>query len=380
MANIEDYLTWRGDVPFDIDPFNEIDNLVLCELVYSAFDGIVPGPSVKDKISIEEVCSLFFAKYTEEELMARTALTKLAPFLMRKMIHSKRFGGIKLSGFVNEVDAKEQMQFAVCTFYLPDGTIYVAFRGTDDSIIGWQEDFNMCYSSGTAGQLRAVKYLNDNFSRTMKPIRVGGHSKGGNFAVYASAFCKTHIKDNIIAIYNNDGPGFIPELLRTDEYKSINRRIHRFIPTESIIGMLMYTKARTKIVVSDSKGIMQHDPMSWQVIRNKFDTEKEISSYSKMMDEIIKKWALHFDYETREIFWDIFFDTIISSGATKMSQVTSQKVRSVASITKEIQSLDPKNQALVIDVLKKLLLVGGDNIKNTLLTKLLKSPIMRKKE
>ena len=380
MANIIDYLDWRGDVPFKLDPFNEVDNVLLCELVYSAFDGIVPGPNLKTKLSIEEVCELFFSKYTEEELMARKAMTKLAPFLMKKMAHSKRYGGTKVSGFVNEVDKDKQIQFAVCTFYLPDGSIFVAFRGTDDTLIGWKEDFNMCYSDGTGGQLKAVNYLNENFARTMKPIRIGGHSKGGNFAVYAAAFCKTHIKDNIIAVYNNDGPGFIPEILKTDEYKSILKRVKRFIPTDSIIGMLMYTKTKPAIIVSDNKGINQHDLLSWHVQRNKFEYATAISSSSVMIDEVIKKWALRFDYETRAIFWDIFFESLESSGATKMSQITSKKVKSVATLTREIQQLDPENQAIMIDVLKHLVVEGGDSIKSTLISKLPKNVIIRKKE
>lgn len=380
MANIVDYLKWRGDVPFEISPFNEVDALVLCELVYSPFEGLVPGPGLKEKISIEDLCDRFFLKFSDEELLKRVALTKLAPFLMREMAHSKRFGGMKIAGFMNEVDAENQSQFSVCTFYVPDGTIFVAFKGTDDSLVGWKEDFNMCFSPGTGGQLKAVKYLNHNLARTMKPIRIGGHSKGGNFAVYGSAFSKTHIKDSIIDIYNFDGPGFIPELLKTPEYKHIVKRIHKFIPEESIIGLLMYTKSKTKVVASTAKGINQHDPMSWQVLKDKFEYKDKVAASSEVIDEIITKWSMQFDYDTRAAFVDVFFASLQSSGATRLSELTSSKVRSVASLTKEIQALDPDNQALVIDVFVKLLASGGDSLKNTLLSKLSKIPIMRKKE
>lgn len=380
MANIVDYLKWRGDVPFEISPFNEVDALVLCELVYSPFEGLVPGPGLKEKISIEDLCDRFFLKFSDEELLKRVALTKLAPFLMKEMAHSKRFGGMKIAGFMNEVDAENQSQFSVCTFYVPDGTIFVAFKGTDDSLVGWKEDFNMCFSPGTGGQLKAVKYLNHNLARTMKPIRIGGHSKGGNFAVYGSAFSKTHIKDSIIDIYNFDGPGFIPELLKTPEYKHIVKRIHKFIPEESIIGLLMYTKSKTKVVASTAKGINQHDPMSWQVLKDKFEYKDKVAASSEVIDEIITKWSMQFDYDTRAAFVDVFFASLQSSGATRLSELTSSKVRSVASLTKEIQALDPDNQALVIDVFVKLLASGGDSLKNTLLSKLSKIPIMRKKE
>ena len=380
MANIEDYLVWRGDIPLDVDPFNEVDNVVLCELVYSAFEGIVPGPGVKEKITIEDACHLFFSKYSDEELLSKPHLTKYAPFLMRKMINTKRFGGMKMSGFVNEVDAENQSQFAACTFYLNDGTIFVAFRGTDDSLVGWKEDFNMCFSTGTGGQLKATEYLNRNLARTMRPIRVGGHSKGGNFALYASAFCKSHIKDGILDVYNNDGPGFIKEILKTEQYKSVIKRVHKIIPNESIIGMMMYTKAKTNVVRSNNRGINQHDLLSWQVSCNRFDTAEDITASSKKIDEIVKEWTGKFDYETREAFGDIFFASLANSGATKMSHITSQKVKYIASVVKEVQSLEPENQAVVLDVLKHLVAVGGDNLKNSLLSMLPKNIIMRKKE
>ncbi len=381
MANIVDYLEWRGDVPFEIDPFNEVDALVLCELVYAPFDGFVPGPGIKEKITIESLCERFFEKYTKEELLARNAVTKLSPFIMQKMINSKRFGGTYISGFVNDINPETQSQFCVSTFYLSDGTIFVAFRGTDDSLVGWKEDFNMCFSDGTGGQLLAIDYLNNNFDTTMKKIRVGGHSKGGNFAVYGSAFCKDNIKDNILQVYNFDGPGFIPELLETKAYKSIVSRINKYIPKESIIGLLMNTKAKTTVVSCESSGINQHDPMMWQVKCNRFIYEEKVSESSILIDEIITNWSMKFDYNTRALFGDVFFSSLASaSGATKLSEITSQSVKSVAYLTKEIQSLEPEKQALVADVLVKLLSAGGDGLKNSVLSKLSKNLIMRKKE
>lgn len=370
MANINDYLEWRADVPFDLDPFNEVDSLVLCELVYTPFDGIVPGPGLRDKISIEEACKRFFDKYSDDEIMARNNMTKLAPFLMKKMCHSRRYGGMKLSGFVNEIDSDDQSQFSVCTFYLNDGSIFVAFRGTDDSLVGWKEDFNMCYSFGTGGQLKAVEYLNKNFYRTMKTMRIGGHSKGGNFAVYGATYCKPHVKVLITDIYNNDGPGFVPEILNDPEYKGILSRVHSFIPSEAIIGMMMYNKFKNKIVISDQKGISQHDPMSWQVVRNHFEYAPKVEESSIIIDEIIKGWTDNVDYDTRAAFGDVFFSSLAASGATKLSQITSGGVRSVASITKEIQSLDKEQQTLIYDIFKKLLNTGSDTVVNMVINKL----------
>lgn len=381
MANIDDYLSWRADVPFSVDPFNEVDALVLCELVYANFDDIVPGPSHKTKLSIEEVCRIFFNEFSKEELLGTTAATRVAPFLMLKMANSKRFGGTKMTGFVNEIDSDNQSQFSCCSFYLTDGTVFVAFRGTDDTLVGWKEDFNMCFSSGTGGQLKAVEYLNQHLARTMRPIRVGGHSKGGNFAVYGCAFSKTHIKDNLIEIYNFDGPGFIEEILEDPKYLSVIRKTHKFIPKESIIGMLMHSKAELKIVNSNDKGIYQHNAMNWNIERNHFIYEDGLASNAITIDQTIKSWVSQFDYETRALFGDVFFSSLLtSSKASNLSEISSKKLRSIASLTKEVQSLDADNQDLVMKVIKKLALAGGESFKNSVISKFSKSETVRKKE
>ncbi len=381
MANIEDYLIWRGDVPFETDPFNDVDALVFSELIYVNFDGIVPSPGQNKKISIEDAADLFFSKYSKGQLMSSKAMTKLAPFLMPKMAGSKRFGGTKIYGYVNEIDHDNQSQFAACCFLLPDNTIFVAFRGTDDNLVGWKEDFNMCFSEGTGGQLKACEYLNKNLVRTMRPIRVGGHSKGGNFAEYSSAFCRPHIRDNIIQIYNYDGPGFIQEIIDSPQYMAILSRIKKFIPKESMIGLLMHTKTSVSIVKSSQKGIYQHDLLSWQIICNKFEEEEKLAENAIFIDEIIKKWSVEFDYETRAIFGDIFFENLKnSSGASNLSEITSNKIKSAAYFTKELQNLPQEKQELVVSVLLKLLAVGGDSVKNSLLSRLPKSVKVRNKE
>ena len=142
----------------------------------------------------------------------------------------------------------------------------------------------------------------------------------------------------------------------------------------------MYTKAKVTVVKSDLKGIYQHDPMSWQVVRNHFETVEAVASSSIKIDEIIKTWTTQFDYEKRAMFGEIFFSSLVSSGANSMSDITSKKVRSIAQISKEIQTLKPEDQQIVMDVFGKLLSVGGDSLKNTILSKLPKTIIMRKNE
>ncbi|MCR5415530.1 MAG: DUF2974 domain-containing protein [Pseudobutyrivibrio sp.] len=380
MANLEDYLDWRADIPFSQDPFNEVDGLLLCEITYTPFDGIVPGPTIKNKITIEEACEALFNKYSEEQLRARKATTVDAPFLLKKMIGSKRFGGTRLCGFVNEIDPENQSQFSVCTYYLNDSSIFVCFKGTDDSLVGWKEDFNMCFSKGTAGQLKARDYLNENFANTMLPLRIGGHSKGGNFAVYSSTFALPHIKDSILNIYSYDGPGFIKEIIDTAEYKSILDRINGFLPKESVFGMMMFNSFKSKVVVSDAKGVNQHNPLSWQIERNVIKDGYELDSYALLVDDIMKNWAKDFNYESRALFGDILYSALSQAGATKFSQVTSSKIKSVATITKEIQGLPPEQQKIMYDIIAKLLSTSGGSLRDSVISKVTDILNFRKNE
>ena len=49
----------------------------------------------------------------------------------------------------------------------------------------------------------AVEYLENVAKKTKKSIRLGGHSKGGNLAIYAAAFSKDDTRKRIIDIYQN---------------------------------------------------------------------------------------------------------------------------------------------------------------------------------
>ena len=215
-----DYLKWRGDLTFDLDPFNEVDNLILAQMAYIDYDGIVPETRL-DAVPISEVCRRYWEIHTEAEIRKRESFVKLSPFLLGPVAGSRRFGNMRLCGYVNYVSKRAEAQMSAIQFELEDGTIYVAYRGTDETIVGWKEDFNLSYMSRTEGQKLAVDYLREHFSNTSLRLRVGGHSKGGNFAVFASSFSGETVRDQIIQVYCNDSPGFREEIVSKD--RSMNR-------------------------------------------------------------------------------------------------------------------------------------------------------------
>ena len=204
MANIMDYLDWRGDLSFESSEFNEVDNLILAQLVYVDFAGIVPKLGSGEKITLKEASSRFFETHDEKEILERVSMTKMAAFVMKKMAETRRFGEILLSDYVDDISDEEQSQFSVVCITLEDGSLFVSFCGTDNTIVGWREDFNMGYLAVTPGQLKAVDYLNQVVTPEYQVVRVGGHSKGGNLAMVAGMYANFWVKDRIVSIYNNE--------------------------------------------------------------------------------------------------------------------------------------------------------------------------------
>lgn len=241
MPNIFDYLKWR-DIPIEKIEQNEVDNLILSRISYFPFDGILDKG---EKITLKEAYDRYLRKKKKTHF-----LQKEDKELFEVISNSIRFKDIFISNYINKVDLLEEKQFSAITFFLPDDTIYVAFRGTDDTLVGWKEDLNMSYSEYIPAQEDAVKYLEDIARRNKLPLIVGGHSKGGNLAIYASAFCKESIKSRIMRIYNNDGPGFSKNVVENKKYKNIVEKIYTYIPQTSIIGRLLNHEGKATIIKS----------------------------------------------------------------------------------------------------------------------------------
>lgn len=241
MPNIFDYMKWR-DIEITKVEFNEIDNLILARLAYLPFDGVI----IKDEeITIKEA-------YERTKTLGTTGRTLQVEDidLFPTLANSIRFGKLKITEFINKIDTLQEKQFSAITIILPDDTIYVSYRGTDYSIVGWKEDFNMSFKEQVPSQANAVEYLEKIAKKYKCKIRVGGHSKGGNLAVYASAFCKPEIQKRIINVYNNDGPGFSQKIINSEGYKKILKKVHTYIPQTSIIGRLLNHQEKTTILKS----------------------------------------------------------------------------------------------------------------------------------
>ena len=352
MANIFDYLKWRGDVPFSADPFNALDNLVLAELAYTDFDGIL-SDSFR-KVSLKTAYVKYFRTHSRFEAERSTNHIMRAPLLMDGMLSGSRFCDVKFMKYLDIINTEKDMQIAAVTCLLNDGSAYVAFRGTDNTVVGWKEDFNMSYLPDTEGQLNAVRYLNEVGSRIRGPIRVGGHSKGGNFAVYASAFCKKEIQDRIVKVYTNDGPGFRREVMSREGYKSILPKVVSIIPDTSIIGMLLTSKVSHIVVRSSEKGLAQHDSMTWQVDRNRF-VETKASELGKFIRKSQKNWLSKIDDDSREMFVNTLFSLIEATGMSTFSEIKVNKLKAAEKIYQSIKDLPKETQGEVRAIIGELI-------------------------
>ncbi|MBP5225226.1 MAG: DUF2974 domain-containing protein [Lachnospiraceae bacterium] len=368
MANVFDYLSWRSDVPLSVDPFNEVDNLILSELAYAKFDGIVPEDGAP--VPLQEVCSRYFRVHTKEEILADKAYTARAPLLMEEMLKGARFRDTCLARYLSETDRETEKQLAAVTFLLPDGSAAIAFRGTDGTLVGWKEDFNFSFQTETEGQSHAVSYLDAaGAAYPDRRLIVLGHSKGGNLAVFAAAFCAKNVQDRIEAVYTNDGPGLRHEIVELPGYGRILPRIVSIIPDTSIIGRILSSKTAPRVILSDASGLAQHDGFSWQVRKNRF-VPAEFSKAGELIDKSLDTWLEQLDDPTRRTFFDTVYELFSATGANSLSELGGQKLKTGEAMLSSYRALPKERRQEIFSVVKVFAKSSGQTAADYLLSKL----------
>lgn len=348
MGNIMDYISWRGDLSFEQSQFNEVDNLILACFSYVNLDGISAVTKQKG-IGLKKLTKEFMKLHTMKELEADKSFIRLAPFMMMKMAKSVRFGKCVVRNYVNDIVTEAEQQFAAMEIVLEDGTSYVSFRGTDDTIIGWKEDFNL--STGVVpAQKRAIEYLQKISEHTDGMLRVGGHSKGGNLAIYGSVMCKS-AHEKILEIYSNDGPGFSREFQELPEMKEMMPKIIRIIPEYSIIGTLLEHEKEPVIVASSSKGLLQHDGFSWEVQGPALVRRDSLNKTALRFIEILHKWIDGMDTEQKRLLIEDLFATLQASGYENLSEVQSGGLKSLAAMVKRVEKFAPESRGMMMELL-----------------------------
>ena len=339
--NIIDYIKWRGDLSFKDSPFNEVDNLIISQMAYTTFDEYF---KLKDSYKVKELSSLFFKDHSDEEINASKSFVKLAPFVLREMANSIRFKDCLIHDFVSTIDENTTEQFCCFQIDLGDKTTYVAFRGTDDTIVGWHEDFCMAYEIIPA-QKAAKEYIQTKLSSRRK-YRIGGHSKGGALAVYAAINAPKKGK-NIIKVYSNDGPGLNKKYLSQEEkdsYNLIKDKIIKIMPEFDIFGILFSSSKNTKIIKSDGFMVMQHSAMTWLVEGTKF-IDGTLSEESKMIKQSFKEFINKATYEECKDFTVELFSALKNANVETVSDFINGGLPLLIKTVSNLSKMNEKSKA-----------------------------------
>ena len=340
MGTLSDYIKWRGDLAFSQDGFNTIDNLVLSCLSYVAFEDVFAGSDAHE-MDIATVNKLYFSKPHDDSKYNEGSILKDAPRALKAIAKTNRYKDVIIRNYVNKIEQDKTLQFAAMEFLLPDGTSYVAFRGTDDSIVGWKEDFMLALEEVEA-ERQAVNFLNNIAASSDRKIRVGGHSKGGHLAMYATAMCHEDIRGRIINVYSNDGPGFMESVAETDAMKAICPKLISVIPEESIVGLLMQPIGKPIVVKSTAIALAQHNVATWCLEGKELTTTKDVSKTAKFVDKKLKENISKMTNEELNDFVENLFSIFEATGAITLADMKKSGLKGLQAMTQKASNITKK--------------------------------------
>ena len=353
MGNILTYLKWRGDLAFTERPFCEVDNLVLSELSYLDLGGIIPGREENSSIHLQQASELFYSQNRENKCADGPSEDFLSV-----MASTKRYREVRLSHFAEKLDEQSGTDFCAFQIELGDGTIYVVFRGTSDSLLGWREDFSMSFQLMPSQKL-AAEYLEQTLNREDVRYRVGGHSKGGNLAVYAAMMLPEEKQSKVMEIYSNDGPGLCPNFVDMKRYHAISSKLTRIVPEFSVIGALFENEEPSKIVKSSSSGFHQHDGVTWQIEGDHFCTVEKRSAECEYYNHIFDQWIESATVEQRKVFTNDLFDALEAGGAKKRSDIAGSGFDGFEAILLSVIRSEGKTKVVIGKFIKSFLSAFG---------------------
>lgn len=344
MANINDYLLWRGDIPISTKfRFNEIDSVVLARLSYLRFDKI----KMNNKETIGSISNKM--KDLDNEEFRYNGDKELITYLGE----ASRFNEMMITDY-NENNEKDiEQQFGAITVHISDKEMYISFIGTDSSIYGWKEDFNISFMDSVPCQIEGKKYLEKIAKKyPEKKIRIGGHSKGGNVAIYSAITAPKDIQNRIIKVYNYDGPGFNKNIIKKYKTSSILKKIETFFPQDSVIGRIMNHEEKCTVTLSNEKGIYQHDIYSWQVLKDDLIKSENLTDASEILNQTLNDWLDNTTPEQRKIFFDGIFELFYATEANTFGEISKSLSKSMVKIFKTYKEIGEEDKKTINSMLK----------------------------
>lgn len=343
MSNIFDYLEWRGDLTFAQDPFHDLDALVFSQIAYFEFENIV---SEEDHFTIAEAWEKM-----KDGPVSTGFVEKSAKRFFEALSKSKRYKDLEICHMSHKLDEEMLIQFAVLTVLLPDGTPYISFRGTDLTIVGWKEDFYLMFPEAIPAQLCAAKYVEEIVKTYGRSVYLGGHSKGGNLALYAATVVPEEIQNQIQKVYVHDGPGLTKELFQSEAYERIKGRLQVIMPEQSMVGILLMHPEEYQVVKSSAFGIMQHDSFSWQVLQTHYEQTEALKKESIYMEHVVRKWLHDTEEEERRRFIEAMFGFLHSTKAVSLDELAKLVRKNPRLLLQTIHEIDSETHKEVMQTM-----------------------------
>ena len=338
-------------------PFNDIDSMVLTQVLYAkieaqldakGIDRTNPGLSIRDYFYAEYFDDMFNDGIADEENLQLYAIISA----------SRRYRDIKIKHVAAISDPVEELQFAAATFEIDEQTDYVCFRGTDGSMFGWKEDLKMAFNEEIPSQASAVRYLNKHYGEKADSpatkLILGGHSKGGNLAVYASFMADDTVRSKLVEVHSFDGPGFKNTVIERFNEIGSACEIVQYVPQTSIVGMMLASTGERVVVKSKASGINQHAAFTWEIENDEFVKLEKTDSQSLFFDRTISDWIMKASEDEREQFVEVLFDLVRECGVETVNDLKELPASKYMEVYKIYTKLDAENKAIVSEMFQSL--------------------------
>lgn len=345
MGNMLDYIRITTETLKE-KPFCEVDSLILSQIAYLNLDLKVPGPESNTFIPVSTL--------NDDELLEPLTRGTFAPEpskeLIRLLVESPRFSSLRIGAHINRVDSELQAQFSATTFLLEDET-FIGFRGTDNSYVAWRENCNLAYACPIPSQTEGLAYLQRIATQFPGTLRMGGHSKGGNIAIYAFLLCEEELQDRIFGVYSHDGPGFPARLWPEETYAALSQRIYKTIPQSSLIGLLMSHGEACTVVQSQAFWLMQHDPFTWIIDGDGFASKDENSFSSRYISQAVNTWILTMAPDGMADFSDALYQFLTTFGGSTFSDMPTKWYKATAQVFSGLRRIERGNRKRIFNAL-----------------------------
>ena len=349
-----DYLDWRGDLSFESDPLNAIDLLILATLSYCPMERL-------HGVFISSTPIQLTAELYPPDAAFRNDSEKQRCQLWKAASESERFGKMQVQAFAYHFDPAEEKQFSAVLFQLDENTAAAAFRGTDSTVVGWKEDFNMGFESPVPAQTDAVEFLTE-AARRYDRLYTCGHSKGGNLALYAAVRADASVRAKVQGVYSFDGPGLDDQTADSPEYEEISSRIHSFVPESSIVGMLLDYHNEYTIVDSDGVGILQHNPFLWHIRGPRFQTRASLTCSGRYADRTLHDFLAQCTPEERQVMVETLFELVAATGAQRVKEIPVGLLKNFGAVRETLKKVPEQDQLVLKKVFRTLAQAGGSNL------------------